>query len=83
MRTRTAVAAVVAAGLLVPAAAHAQTTPSYPEPSNPGKVAPKPKGKGKTRTVCKQKKDCKFTTIQSAVNKSKAGDTVKVKPGSY
>ena len=83
MRTRTAVAAVVAAGLLVPAAAHAQATPSYPEPSNPGKVAPKPKGKGKTRTVCKQKKDCKFTTIQSAVNKSKAGDTVKVKPGTY
>ena len=43
MRTRTAVAAVVLAGLLVPAAAQAQTTPSYPEPSNPGKVAPKPK----------------------------------------
>ena len=81
MRTRTAVAAAVAAGLLVPAAAVAQTTPSYPEPSNPGKVAPKPKGKGKTRTVCH--KGCSFKTIQSAVNKSKAGDTVKVKPGKY
>ena len=79
MRFRTAVAAI-AAGLLVPAGALAQT-PSYPEPSNPGKVAPKPKGKGKTRTVCKQ--GCKFRTIQSAVNKSKAGDTVRVKKGTY
>jgi hypothetical protein len=81
MRSRTAVAAAVLTGLLVPAAAHAQTTPSYPEPSNPGKVAPKPKGKGKTRTVCR--KGCGFKTIQSAVNKSKPGDTVKVKPGKY
>jgi hypothetical protein len=80
MRFRTAAVAAVATGLLVPAGALAQT-PSYPEPSNPGKVAPKPKGKGKTRTVCK--KGCKFTTIQSAVNKSKAGDTVRVKKGTY
>ena len=56
IRTRTAVATVVAAGLLVQAAAHAQATPSYPEPSNPGKVAPKPKGKGKTRTVCRARR---------------------------
>ena len=81
MRSRTAVAAAVLTGLLVPAAAHAQTTPSYPEPSNPGKVAPKPTGKGKTRTVCR--KGCGFKTIQSAVNKSKPGDTVKVNPGKY
>jgi hypothetical protein len=80
MRFRTVAAAALAAGLLVPAGALAQT-PSYPEPSNPGKVAPKPKGKGKTRTVCKR--GCKFTTIQSAVNKSKAGDTVRVKKGTY
>jgi Periplasmic copper-binding protein (NosD) len=80
MRFRTAAAAALAAGLLVPAGALAQE-PSYPEPSNPGKVAPKPKGKGKTRTVCK--KGCRFRTIQSAVNRSKAGDTVKVKRGTY
>jgi Right handed beta helix region len=79
MRFRTA-AAALAAGLLVPAGALAQT-PSYPEPANPGKVAPKPSGKGKTRTVCK--KGCKFKTIQSAVNKSKAGDTVRIKNGTY
>jgi Periplasmic copper-binding protein (NosD) len=80
MRFRTVAAAALATGLLVPAGALAQT-PSYPEPSNPGKVAPKPKGKGKTRTVCKR--GCKFRTIQSAVNRSKAGDTVRVKRGTY
>jgi Right handed beta helix region len=80
MRIRTAAVGALAAGLLIPAGALAQT-PSYPEPSNPGKVAPKPKGKGKTRTVCK--KGCKFRTIQAAVNKSKAGDTVRVKKGTY
>ena len=36
MHTRTAVAAAVVAGLLVPAAAVAQPTPPYPEPSHPG-----------------------------------------------
>jgi pectin methylesterase-like acyl-CoA thioesterase len=81
MRFRTAAVAALAAGLLVPAGALAQT-PSYPEPADPGKVVPKPKGKGKVRTVCK-KKNCKFKTIQSAVNKSKKGDTVRIKPGTY
>ena len=42
---------------------------------------PAPKGKGKTRTVCKR--GCKFKTIQAAVNKSKKGDTVRVKNGTY
>src|SRR5215207_7104896 len=81
MRLRTAAACALAAGLLVPAGAVAQA-PSYPEPADPGKVVPKPKGKGKTRVVCKQKR-CKFKTIQSAVNKSKAGDTVRIKKGTY
>jgi hypothetical protein len=81
MRLRTAVVAALAAGLFIPAGALAQT-PSYPEPADPGKVVPKPSGKGKTRTVCKQKR-CKFRTIQSAVNKSKKGDTVRVKKGTY
>jgi hypothetical protein len=80
MRFRTAAVAALAAGLLIPAGALAQT-PSYPEPKDPGKVAPKPSGKGKTRTVCK--KGCKFKTIQAAVNKSRKGDTVRIKNGTY
>ena len=80
MRIRIAAVAALATGLLIPAGALAQE-PSYPEPANPGKVVPKPSGKGKTRTVCK--KGCKFKTIQSAVNKSKKGDTVRVKKGIY
>jgi len=80
MRTRTAVLAAVATGMLAsPAAALAVT---YPEPSSPGKIAPAPKGKGKTYTVCK-KKSCDFRTIQKAINKAKKGDRVKVKPGTY
>ena len=45
-------AAAVAALLMLPAAAGAQT---YPEPKEPGKIAPKPKGPFKTHTVCKKK----------------------------
>ena len=82
MRFRTAAAATLAAALLLPAAALAQTpAPSYPEPKDPGKVVSPPKGKGKTRTVCQ--KGCKFKTIQAAVDKSKKGDTVRVKNGTY
>src|SRR3954451_16019177 len=80
MRFRTAVVAALATGLLIPATGLAQT-PSYPAPKDPGKGVPKPSGKGKTRTVCK--KGCKFKTIQAAVNKSKKGDTVRIKKGMY
>jgi len=76
---RKTLAAAVAALFLFPAVAGAQT---YPEPKEPGKVAPKPKGPFKTRTVCKQKK-CAFKTIQKAVNASKPGDRIKVKRGTY
>jgi plastocyanin len=72
-------AAVLAAALLLPATASAI---DYPEPAQPGKVVAKPKGPHKTRTVCK-KKSCKFRTIQKAVNASRAGDTIRVKPGVY
>jgi hypothetical protein len=84
IRIRTAVAAVAAAALLAPAAALAQDPPppSYPEPKDPGQVQPPPAGKGRTLTVCK-KASCRFRTIQKAVDKAKAGDTVKVKPGTY
>ena len=80
MRHRTTALAALATGLLLPAAALAQD-PSYPEPSNPGKVTPAPQGKGKTYRVCKQ--GCRFSRIQAAVDKAKAGDTVKVKNGTY
>jgi hypothetical protein len=73
-------AAAAAALLLFPAAANAQ---HYPEPKEPGKIAPKPKGPFKTYTVCKKKHRCDFRTIQKAVNKAKAGDKIKVKPGVY
>jgi Periplasmic copper-binding protein (NosD) len=80
MRLRSTIAAALAAGLLAPAAALAQD-PSYPEPSNPGKVTPKPKGKGERHTVCKR--GCDFRRIQAAVNAARKGDTVKVRPGTY
>ena len=72
-------AAAVAALFLLPAAAGAQT---YPEPKEPGKIAPKPKGPFKTHTVCKSGK-CDFKTIQKAVNKAKAGDKIVVRKGVY
>ena len=82
MRIRTATLAALATALLVPSAALAQTpAPSYPEPKDPGKVVPAPKGKGKTRTVCKR--GCKFKKIQAAVNKSRKGDTVRIRNGTY
>src|SRR3954471_17942097 len=64
--------------LAFPAAAGAQT---YPEPKDPGSVESAPKGPHKTYTVCK--KGCDFTTIQKAVDKAKAGDTIRVKNGTY
>jgi hypothetical protein len=52
----------------------------YPPPSKPT-TQKAPKGPFHTLTVCKH--GCKYSTIQSAVNKAKAGDTVKVKSGTY
>jgi plastocyanin len=78
MRRATAIA--VAVLLAAPAAAGAQT---YPEPKEPGPVAAKPKGPFKTHTVCKGKGKCDFTSIQKAVDKAKAGDTIRVRNGTY
>ena len=72
------IAAVVVA-LLAPAAASAQT---YPEPKQPGPVESAPKGPHKTYTVCK-KKSCDFQSIQKAVDKARAGDTIRVRDGVY
>jgi Right handed beta helix region len=66
----------VVAALAIPAAALGQ----YPPPSKPT-TQKAPKGPFHTLTVCKH--GCKYKTIQSAVNKAKAGDTVKVKSGTY
>jgi hypothetical protein len=79
MRHRWPVAGIgIAVALALPALAGAQT---YPEPKDPGKVAPKPKGPFHTYTVCKR--GCDFRKIQAAVNKAKAGDKVKIKNGTY
>jgi Right handed beta helix region len=65
------------AAIAIPSAALAG---QYPPPSKPTTQKP-PKGPFHTLTVCK--KGCKYKTIQSAVDKAKAGDTVKVKSGTY
>jgi hypothetical protein len=71
----------LAAALLAPAGANAQT---YPEPKEPGKVEPKPKRPYETHTVCKAPPTrCDFRTIQGAVNAADAGDTIKVRRGVY
>ena len=70
---------VLAFALLAPASAAAQT---YPEPREPGKVAPKPPRPYETHTVCKKGR-CDFRTIQAAVNAADAGDTIRVKRGVY
>ncbi len=72
--------ATLAVALLAPTAAHAQT---YPEPKEPGKVEAKPKGPFKTHTVCAKKNRCDFRTIQKAVNRARAGDTIRVRNGVY
>src|SRR4051812_35118768 len=83
MRTTTrlaTLAALSAAALLAPAAAGAQ---SYPKPQEPAPVQPRPSGPHKTFTVCKSKHRCDFTKIQKAVDKARAGDTVRVRNGVY
>jgi hypothetical protein len=77
---RILLAALAAVALLAPAAASAQ---SYPKPQAPGPVQLKPKGPHKTWTVCRKKKRCDFRTIQKAVNKAHAGDTIRVRNGVY
>ena len=73
-------AALATAVLLAPAGASAQ---SYPEPQEPAPVQSKPKGPHTTHTVCKSARRCDFTTIQKAVNKARAGDTIRVRNGVY
>ena len=75
---RTIIGLALVAALALPGAALAGP---YPPPSKPSTTQKAPKGPFHTLTVCKH--GCKYATIQSAVNKAKAGDTVKVKSGTY
>ena len=68
----------IAVVLALPGVASAQT---YPDPKDPGPVESAPKGPHKTYTVCAKK--CDFKSIQKAVDKARAGDTVRVKNGTY
>jgi hypothetical protein len=80
MRALVPLTAIAALAIAAPAMAV-----DYPPPSNPGKVQSKPKGPHHTLKVCakgKKSKRC-FKTIQKAVNKARAGDTVKVPHGTY
>jgi pectin methylesterase-like acyl-CoA thioesterase len=75
---RTGGLAALAIALLVPATAMAA---DYPAPSDPGGPSKRP-AHTKTLKVCKHGKGC-FKTIQKAVKKAKAGDTIKVANGTY
>ena len=91
MRLTRATIAALAIALTAPVAANAA---DYPGPSDPGKVKPRPGGKTVTFKVCtkaqakqlKKKRGKKpncSPTIQSAVDKTRPGDTVRVPPGVY
>jgi len=80
MRFMHGIPCAIAALLLLPATAGAQT---YPEPREPGKIEPRPRGPFETHTVCKARGRCDFRTIQAAVKAAGAGDTVAVRPGVY
>jgi hypothetical protein len=75
-----ALAIAAAVALIAPAAATAQT---YPEPREPGKIAPKPKGPFETHTVCKKRNRCDFRSIQKAVDAADPGDKISVRRGVY
>ncbi|MCU1451079.1 MAG: hypothetical protein JWP02_3249 [Acidimicrobiales bacterium] len=77
MRIRRAIGLAFVGALLVAAPA---TAADYPAPGNPGVVQKKPKGPFHTIKVCKT---CKIKSIQKAVDKAHAGDTVRVGDGTY
>ena len=80
---------ITAALLALAVAAPVASAADYPLPDKPGTPQPKPSGKGKTFKVCPKitkkakKAGCKYTSVQKAVDKAKAGDTVKIADGVY
>jgi plastocyanin len=76
-----AAATVASAALLAATAAHAQQ--SYPPPGEPGQPQTRPKGPHRTLTVCHKRHRCDFRTIQKAVRHARAGDTIRVRRGTY
>lgn len=79
MRIHHAIGVAAAAAL---AAAAPAAAAHYPAPGSPGKVQSKPKGPHRTLRVCKSRR-CRYRTIQAAVDRAKAGDTVRVANGTY
>jgi hypothetical protein len=77
VRIRRAALLALVPTLLIAAPAMAA---DYPEPANPGKVQVKPKGPFSTLHVGK---GAKYKTIQAAVDKAKAGDTIRIANGTY
>ncbi len=73
----------VLAAVALSAASAVAGAQTYPEPREPGKVAPKPRGPFATHTVCRQRNRCDFRTIQAAVDAAKAGDRIAVRRGVY
>jgi hypothetical protein len=80
MRAFVLLSALFALALAAPAGAV-----KYPPPGDPGNIQKKPGGKHHTLKVCAKGKKAKgcFKTIQKAIDKAKAGDTVKVSNGTY
>jgi hypothetical protein len=64
-------------------AAQAGAQTSYPKPGKPGTAQNAPKGPHHTWTVSRRKGKADFRSIQKAVNKAKAGDTIRVAHGTY
>jgi hypothetical protein len=77
VRIRRAALLALVPALLVAAPAMAA---DYPDPANPGTVQVKPKGPSRTLHVGR---GAKYKTIQSAVDKAKAGDTIRIANGTY
>jgi hypothetical protein len=64
-----------------PPVARAGAAPPYPPPGDPPVAQAPPARTPQTRTVCRR--GCDFRRIQAAVDQARAGDTVKVRRGTY